>query len=192
MPDRGRGPPRTQARALRLLEVQSLTARAKLKTKGMCCHQAERIRTLSRRVGGDRKAAAPAGADQCVDFRRGDRRQIRRQHHHVPATEFVQHPMGLGERTVEALAAVGEHGDLGGHRVALRADHDDLTHRLRAARSRQHRGEHGSYELEACPRRQRFRKPCLAVQTLLDRDHGAGAAPLIELMGQIAKHRQTH
>src|ERR1700685_37728 len=93
-------------------------------------YQAERVRTHLRRVGGDRKAADSASAYQAVNFAPRDRRQIRRQDHHLPTPEVAQYPMGLSQRGVEAFAAVGKHRDLRGYGIALRTDHDNLAHRL--------------------------------------------------------------
>src|ERR1019366_10049870 len=95
-------------------------------------YQAECVRTHLRRVGGDRKAADSASAYQAVNFAPRDLRQIRWQDHQLPTTEIAQHPMGLSQRGAEAFAAVGKHRDFRGYGIALRTDHDDLTHRLRA------------------------------------------------------------
>ena len=109
--------------------------------------EAERIRTHSGRVGRNRKAAAAAGAHQIVDLSRGDIRQIRRQYHHFFAAEFAQHPVGVHQCAVEALAAIGQYRDLRRYAIALRAHDDDLTHRSCAARGRQYLGEHRSHEM---------------------------------------------
>ena len=52
--------------------------------------------------------------------------------------------MRLIQRGVEALATIGQHGNLLGNGVALRADDNDLPDRVRRSRSVEHMSQHGA------------------------------------------------
>ena len=131
-----------------LSKMTKPAARSELKAERCRGCNIECIGTGTGNVTGEREAGASTARDQRIDVRRSHERQVGGQDYDLACTLLQQRPPCRVERGVETTARIIEDDNIGGERVAFRADNGNAPDCPGRCQFREHAVQHQAHEPE--------------------------------------------